>query len=289
MGFAELTLALFPHPSVVVGTAALAAGYVAAELRMKRHARPRELLAFGAALLAILIAHGPVDVLVHRRLFFVHMFQHFLESLVIPPLLLLGVPDWMLRPLMTSRPLARLARFFTRPLIAFALFSAVLIAAHYPPVFDRMCRDERFHAMVHLAFMASGTLLWWPLLSPLPELPRLSYPGQIMYLFVLMIPMAAVGAPITLASHIVYPWYAGSTHPWGLTPQADQVLGGLLMWVGQGLYLMCIFSMIFFRWAEHDDRDIPAVSAGPAPAPRQAAGASLSLGRVSNPNAGDPR
>lgn len=255
--------ALFEHPSVAIGAAALAATYAGASYALKRRPRPRQVLAFSAALIVMLIAHGPIDELADRRLFFVHMFQHFLQTLVIPPLLLLGVPGWMLRPWVMSRPLEPLARFFTRPLVAFSLFSAVLITVHNPPIFDRMCRHESFHIAIHLLFMTSGVILWWPLLSPLAEIPRLSYPAQIMYLFVLMIPMAAVAAPITLATQIVYPWYQVEPHPWGLTAHADQVLGGLLMWVGQGLYIMCVFSMIFFRWAEREDCEFPAAAANP--------------------------
>lgn len=253
-------LALFEHPSVPIGTALLAALYAAGMFAAGRRPNLRQAVAFVAALIVILIAHGPVDELADRRLFFVHMFQHFLQTMVIPPLLLAGLPDWMLRPWFTKRPLMMLARLFTRPLIAFSLFSTVLIVVHSPPIFDRMCRNESFHIAVHLLLMISGTLLWWPLLSPLPELPRLSYPAQIMYLFVLIIPMAGVAAPITLATHIVYPWYAEGTHPWGLAAQVDQVLGGLLMWVGQGLYLMCVFSAIFFRWASREDCDVPGAA-----------------------------
>ena len=259
----EFLSSFFEHPTVPIGTALLGAVYMAAIVATGRRPRPRQVAAFIAALIVILIAHGPIDELADRRLFFIHMFQHFLQTLVIPPLLLLGVPDWMLRPWVMSRPLERLARFFTRPVVAFSLFTVVLIAVHNPQIFDRMCRDESFHITIHLLFMVSGTILWWPLLSPLPELPRLSYPAQIMYLFVLMIPMAAVAAPITLATHIVYPWYAEGPHPWGLTAHADQVLGGLLMWVGQGIYLMCIFSVTFFRWASREDRDAPAAAPEP--------------------------
>jgi cytochrome c oxidase assembly factor CtaG len=75
----------------------------------------------------------------------------------------------------------------------------------------------------------------------------------------LLIPMAAVSAPITLASEVIYPWYLEGPHPGGLTALADQVLGGLLMWVGAGLYLMCIFSLMFFRWAQRDDSDDPVI------------------------------
>ncbi len=98
--------------------------------------------------------------------------------------------------------------------------------------------------------MIVGTVLWWPLLSPLPEYPRLSYPMQIMYLFLLMIPMTAVGAPITMAKSVIYVFYMIGPHPFGLTPIADQVLGGTDHVGGAGrLHHVCL------------QRDIPALGA----------------------------
>src|SRR5262249_34934205 len=155
---------------------------------------------------------------------------------VMPPLLLLALPIWMVRPLLCRRGVEPVARRLTNPLVAFALYNGLLITIHVPAVFDRMVRDEPTHIAVHLALMAAGVLVWWPLLSPLPELPRLTYPGQMLYLFLLLIPMAAVSAPIALGPEVIYPWYSEGRHPWGLSPLADQQLGGLLMWVGAGLY-----------------------------------------------------
>jgi len=41
---------------------------------------------------------------------------------------------------------------------------------------------------------------------------------------------------------------------------ADQVLGGLIMWVGQGVYLMFVFTAIFFRWAQREDQEMPPIN-----------------------------
>jgi putative membrane protein len=105
--------------------------------------------------------------------------------------------------------------------------------------------------------MVTGAIMWWPLLSPLPELPRLPYAGQVLYLFLMLLPMAVVCAPITLAATVIYLWYLEGTHPWGIAPLTDQELGGLLMWVGGGVYFMGMFSAIFFRWANQEVREAP--------------------------------
>ena len=248
------------HPSVVSGVFALALLYLGVAIAMKRAVLPRQAVAFNSALAILLFSlNGPIDTLADNRLFTAHMAQHLLLSLVMPPLLLLGTPAWMLRPLLHYRVIKLCAKFLTHPLIAFVLYNSFLATIHTPPVFELMVRDDGVHIATHLLLMITGTIMWWPLLSPLPELPRLSYPAQTLYLFLLLIPMAAISAPITLASDVVYPWYLEGLHPWGLTPMADQMLGGLLMWVGTGLYFMGIFSLMFFRWAQREDCDAPVV------------------------------
>ena len=253
------------HPSIPIGVAILIAIYLGACRAAGRRPTRRQAMWFALAMGAILYTHTELDELADARIFSMHMLQHLMQTLVIPPLLLLGTPGWMLRPWVLSRPIKPVARILTTPVIAFLIFSAVFVTAHFPPIFDRMCRDENFHIFLHLCFMAAGVLLWWPILSPLPELPRLSYPAQILYLFLLMIPMTAVAAPITLATRVIYPWYTEGAHGWGLRPLEDQVLGGLIMWVGQGTYLMFVFTFIFYKWQQREDVDIPVLPASTPP------------------------
>lgn len=252
--------------STLIALLVLAAIYVGASLKLRRQPTAREGVAFVAALLAILIAiTGPLDELTRERSFAAYIFQQMLLVFVVPPLLLFGLPGWMLRPLMLNRFVEPVARVITRPLFAFLLFAAVFTLIHYPIVCDRVCHVHPFYGNLHALLLFVGSLLWWPLLSPLPEYPRMSYPMQIMYLFLLMIPMTAVAAPITLANSILYVFYMGGTHPLGLTPMADQVLGGLIMWVGQGVYIMFVFTAIFYRWSRWDDQEEPPVNREPIP------------------------
>jgi putative membrane protein len=256
------------HPSIPLGVAILIAIYLGAGRVAGRKPTRRQAMWFAIAMGAILFAHTELDELADARIFSMHMLQHLLETFVIPPLLLLGTPGWMIRPWILRRPIEPIARIVTKPVVAFLIFSAIFVTAHFPPIFDRMCRDEDFHIFLHLLFMASGVILWWPILSPVAELPRLSYPAQILYLFLLMIPMTAVAAPITLATRVIYPWYTEGTHGWGLKPLADQVLGGLIMWIGQGTYLMIVFTFIFYKWSQLEDRDTPVLPASAPPALR---------------------
>ena len=258
-------------PSTLIELLILAGAYVGASLKLARRPTAREGTAFVAALLVILLAiTGPLDELIKERSFAVYIFQQMLLVFVVPPLLLAGLPGWMLRPLMLNRFIEPVARVLTRPLIAFLLFAGVFTLIHYPMVCDRVCHARPFYGNLHALLLFVGTLLWWPLLSPLPEYPRMNYPMQIMYLFLLMIPMTAVAAPITLANSVLYMFYMGGVHPLGLTPMADQVLGGLIMWIGQGVYIMFVFTAIFYRWSLTDDQEEPPLNREPIPGLRPA-------------------
>ena len=68
---------------------------------------------------------GPVDEWAEQRCFTMHMLQHFNQTFVIPPLMLLAVPAWMLRPWVLSKWVRPFAEFFTRPVIAFLTFTSV--------------------------------------------------------------------------------------------------------------------------------------------------------------------
>jgi putative membrane protein len=185
-------------------------------------------------------------------LFSVHMLQHLLLTLVFPPLLLLGTPGWLLEPLLRPTPVRRIAQVLTHPVAAAVIYSVTIAVWHLAPYYDLMMRDHNVHIVTHLMFMAAATLLWWPVMSPVPELPRLGYGLGMLYLFLVGIPMQIVAALITLSDDVLYPWYTAAPRTWGLSPLDDQQLGGLLMWVPANLYLFFAIGVLFLLWAREN-------------------------------------
>ena len=245
---------------VLISIGLIVALYVGASIAVDRPNSRQQTAFAGAILLMIFTLTGPFDTYAKGYCFSAYILQQMVLVFIIPPLILLGLTDWMLRPVMTNRFVEPLTRRLTRPLVAFLTFSMFFALLHYPALCDEVCHARPFYGGIRAALISVGILLWWPILSPLPEYPRLSYPMQIMYLFLLMIPMTAVAAPITMANSVLYMYYSMGIHPFGLTPIADQVLGGLIMWVGQGVYIMFVFSGIFFRWAQRDDTEMPPIN-----------------------------
>ena len=235
------------HPSVVIGLVLMGGLYAS----LGGHQAPRrQAAAFAAALIVLFLAlNGPLHNLSDSYLFSAHMAQHLALTLVFPPLLLYGTPAWVVRPLLGLRGVLRIARWATRPLAAGVLFSTPITLWHFPRLYEAALEHHGLHIVQHLVFIATAVLMWWPVLSPVPELPRASYPTQLLYLFALGLPMSLAGALITLADRVLYPFYAAAPRVWGLAPVADQQLGGLLMWVVGTIYLWIAATVVWFRWS----------------------------------------
>jgi putative membrane protein len=259
---ADLRLTGFSvHPSTVVGLAALGGLYLwrARQGADRRSPSPLQRAAFFTALLVIFASlNGPIHDLSDYYLFSAHMVQHLLLTLIMPPLLLLGTPGWMLEPLLRPRAVAALARRATRAIPAFALFNVTVAAWHVPALYNTAVAHHAVHIVQHLMFMATAVLMWWPLLSPLPSLPRLSYPGQMLYCFLMAIPMTIVAIYITMADTLLYPAYAAAPRLWGVSPMLDQHIGGLIMWIPGGLFFYGVMTVVFVLWARRGGEDTAA-------------------------------
>ena len=151
--------------------------------------------------------------------------------------------------------MAALARRATSPASCYVAFNVTLVAWHLPPLYDRAMAVHGVHVVQHLCFLVASTLLWWPFLSSLPELPRPTYPKQMLYSVLLMLPMSIVGMFLTYADRVLYPAYEAAPRIWGISPLEDQRLGGLIMWIPGNLIVMAVFSVVFFRWAAIQSAD----------------------------------
>ena len=206
--------------------------------------------------------NGPLHDLSDSYLFSAHMVQHLVLTLIVPPLLILGTPGWMLRPLLRNARVYRVARRLTTPGACFAAFNIVLAFWHLPPMYNYALAHHSVHIVQHLMFLVASVLMWWPLTSPLPELPRASYPLQMLYCFFMVIPMSVISIYIAMATTLLYPAYATAPRLWGVAPMMDQQYGGLIMWIPGGLFFYGVMSVVFFKWVGRGEDDQAGAQVG---------------------------
>jgi putative membrane protein len=198
------------------------------------------------------------------------MLQHVFLTLIAPPLLILGTPDWLLRPLICRPGTYRIAKVVTHPIVAFASFNLVFSIWHLPVLYNTSITNHGVHIAEHLMFIVAAVLMWWPLTSKMPELRRLSYPAQMVYLFLLSIAQIMIFAPITFSEKPIYHWYVNAPRIWEITPLVDQQMGGIVMKVGGGAIFITLTLVAFFRWFEHenkkqDNRHVETATSGFSP------------------------
>lgn len=233
--------------------AALYFSALRSERRRGERVEPWRPLCFAAGLLVILGAlNGPIHDLSDGYLFWVHMGQHLLLTMVMPPLLIAGLPGPLVERWVGWPGFRAGARVLTHPVFAGVFFATILLAWHTIGAYDLMMREHGVHVATHLMFMAAAVLLWWPVMSPAPSLPRLSPGLGMLYLFLVQLPMQLLGALLTFAGRPLYAWYVTAPRTFGFSPLDDQRLGGLLMWVPGNLWIWGAMSVLFFQWARKE-------------------------------------
>ena len=213
--------------------------------------RNRRLFLSGMAVLFV-FSEWPVHDLAERAWYSAHMVQHMSYTLVAAPLLVCGIPAWMWRSVFRTTAVRRVWRSATRPVMAIVIFNGVLLFTHWPAVVDASLRSEPLHFLLHVTILLSALVVWWPVFSPLPEMPPISPPGQLLYLFVQSLVPTIPASFLTFGHQPLYKIYETFPRVLGLSALTDQLIAGLIMKILGGLILWGFIAVIFFRWGARE-------------------------------------
>jgi putative membrane protein len=248
-------------PLTLLGGALILAAYLAAVGPLRKRYFPSGLINLNSkiyfilAILVILFGQiSPLDGLSDDYLFSAHMVQHILFTVVAPPLLLLGLPGWFFNPVLKHPNWKKAARFLTNPILAFFLFNINYAVWHFPAAYEATLENEALHLFEHISFVVTACIFWWPILSPAAELPRLSDPLRVLYLFLASVPCTVLGALIVFSPDILYPTYANAPRILNLSPMADQQIAGVIMAMGVNMVYLGVLTVVFFKWQQHEEQ-----------------------------------
>jgi putative copper resistance protein D len=193
----------------------------------------------------------------------VHMVQHLLLSMVVPPLLALGAPvtlvlraaparmrHRLLLPILHSRAV----RVLGSPFVAWPVFTAALWASHFTGFYNAALENPLVHDLEHGLFLVTGALFWWPVVSADPRPRRLSHGLRLVYLGAQMPVGAVIGLAIYFAPSVLYEHYLTVERGWGPSTLIDQQIGGLIMWGAGDLALLVAMAALVADWMRHDIR-----------------------------------
>jgi cytochrome c oxidase assembly factor CtaG len=216
------------------------------------------LAAIGAFVLALM---SPLNALAAGYLFSAHMLQHILLLLIVPALLLMSLPRWIS---LGSRPW-----LIANPFVGWIAGVSAMWVWHARPLCNAAVSSQLVNAIQISSLLLLGTIFWRQILAPREE-ERMSPPGAVLYLFSACVACSILGILITFSPVSVCPIYAQPPADrfgianliqsnWGITPDRDQQIGGLLMWVPMCLvYLSAIVAQLA-RWFAHPAGSSPVM------------------------------
>jgi cytochrome c oxidase assembly factor CtaG len=225
------------------------------------------MLYFALALITIVAAlAAPVDTDADK-LFWVHMSQHLLLTMVAAPLLVLSAP-WMTvwrafplgfrrtvaRQAVCSRPVAPL-RALLRPWPAFIAFNVTMWAWHAPALYDLTLRNQAVHDLEHTMFLVTGVLLWVQLIDSPPLHTSLDDVRQGVLAFATILNGWFLSLILAFWPSPLYPAYAALAHrPGGISAMTDQQWAAGMMWMIGSLPLSVMVFVIIGRIAGDETR-----------------------------------
>ncbi len=226
--------------------------------------------AFFAAMFCLWFASDwPMHDISEEYLYSVHMLQHMIISLIVPPLLLLAFPNWLARLLVSPTGRAgRWVRELTRPVVAGFVYNFVIIVTHLPFTVNYSIENGPFHYFIHLIVFISSLWMWIPVMSPLPEL-RKSPPAQMVYLFLMSVIPTVPAGFLTFAGGALYDAYDHSVRLWGIDITTDQQLAGLVMKLIGGIYLWVWIATRFFLWSRRNRPEMVLVDVPKSSSPEK--------------------
>ena len=220
----------------------------------------RHAVKFYAALACFYLAVGsPLDQIAERYLLSAHMLQHQIIIYPAAILFLLGIPDWLIRPITGKRSLQTTLSIITSPVFCGIAYTAVLTTWHLPYLYDSALQNRLIHIGEHFLMFGAALLYWWPLYSPSKEFPPASYAIQMLYLPAVIIGMTPVFAYITFSSDVLYPTYEFAPRISVLSAAGDQLLAGSMMKLGGMIVAMIAFGISFLHWYRDSERKSPAL------------------------------
>ncbi|MBE1444009.1 cytochrome c oxidase assembly protein [Paenibacillus sp. OAS669] len=223
----------------------------------------KQLFYFYSGLLLYYIAEGsPLSYYGHHYSFSAHMFQQSLLYLVMPPVLMLGLPGWLLRPLFKHPIAHKIMYALTSPLVSLFVFNMVFSFYHIPMIMDTLMANPLLHDVYNTVFILAAFQMWFPVFCPLPEYSRMTELKKMAYIFVNGILLTPACALIIFAGEPMYANYKDVSEQFlYMSVLNDQQLGGVIMKIVQEIVYGWALAYTFFRWyrrerQEEEDEDM---------------------------------
>jgi cytochrome c oxidase assembly factor CtaG len=246
------------EPTILAGLFVAIGLYTYGSLTLKQAFVPWRAASFALGSLFVFLALvSPLDAAADRLLS-MHMLQHVFLTTIGPPLILLGLTPHLLQPLLGPAGVNRVARLVTHPVFTGALFIVNMWFWHIPPIYGAALDSLTVHVIMHVAFLGTGILFWWPVIQPSPLTGGHGEGARLLYLFATGMPMGLLALLFFASGGVIYSHYETAEPLWGLSPIDDQQIAGLVMGALGEAAAFAAITLLFFRYLDREGAEGPA-------------------------------
>ncbi len=222
----------------------------------------KKLLFYSGVVLMLLVTITPLAFVAHGYLFSIHMVEHIVLLLIVPPMLLAGANPKLFEKLKNSR-FHKTGNILLAAPVTWILGMGAMYFWHIPAVFEAMKTSAGLHAIHIISLVAIGLVFIWPVYAPV-NWKRLGPLQSVLYLFIACTGCTVLGIMITFAPESVYiPYMPGQDAAiwdlfrgsYGITGAIDQQAAGLIMWVPACIVYVTNIMLIlagYFNQPDHE-------------------------------------
>lgn len=242
------------------------------DFKISEPLKGKEAAYFLTSLVLLYIIKGsPIDLMGHIMFSF-HMTQMAILLLLVPPLMMKGIPWWVWKVVIELPVVRKVFPLLTKPLFALIVFSGLFSFYHIPLIFDYIKLNEVLHGTYTFILFMSAVFMWWSVVEIIKDGKGLHGLKKIGYLIASAVLITPACALIIFSGSPMYDTY---TNPdsWlkamelcvptstlsGLSlsgpelfsdmpPFEDQQLGGIIMKIIQEVIYGVVLFSIFFQW-----------------------------------------
>ena len=183
-----------------------------------------------------------------ERMFFIHRLQHLVLHHLGPLVIMAAYPGSVMRAGLPLSWRVRLHRFnqtllgralisiMTNPIIVPTLFVFLVVIWLIPSVQFYSMLDWRLYRLMNWSVVITGFMYWNLILDRRPNPPAAMTPGgRVISPILTMAPQMVAGAVIAFTERDLYPLFDLCGRAIAMSPQTDQMIGGLTMWIPAAL------------------------------------------------------
>ncbi|PHR62814.1 MAG: hypothetical protein COA47_01785 [Robiginitomaculum sp.] len=221
---------------------------------------------FAGIAVVFLALQSPIDPIA-ERLFSVHQIQHLLLRMLGPMLITLSWPQGVLiaglpvsirrqvlAPTVSNGVLQSVFQFLSRAPVAFVVFLTSLYFWQIPIIHNAAILNGALHYVMHITMLAAGLLFFYLMFDRRGSPAGIPYPVRILMLIGAAISNTLIGSITTLKTVVVYTAYDIDGRLFGLTPLADESIGGYVMWMPASMMCLIAILLVLHAGGKQEER-----------------------------------